>query len=53
MRQACQRDMATLCHDVSPGGGRMLQCLQQHQGDLSAACQAALTPATPGSTPSQ
>jgi Cysteine rich repeat len=51
--QACQRDMATLCHDVSSGGGRMLQCLQQHQADLSAACQAALAPAKPGSTPSQ
>jgi Cysteine rich repeat len=53
IRQACQRDMATLCHDVGSGGGRMLQCLQQHKADLSATCQAALAPAKPGSTPSQ
>jgi hypothetical protein len=53
IRQACQSDLATLCHDVGSGGGRMLQCLQQHRADLSATCQATLAPAKPESTPSQ
>jgi Cysteine rich repeat len=53
IHQACQSDVATLCHDVGSGSGHLLQCLQQHTADLSTECQAALAPANPGGTPSQ
>jgi Cysteine rich repeat len=53
IHQACQSDVATLCHDVGSGSGHLLQCLQQHTADLSAECQAVLSPVKPGGTPSQ
>ncbi len=52
IRQACESDMATLCQDVGSRVGPKIRCLQQHKADLSAACQAALAPSKPGSTPS-
>jgi len=38
--EACKADIAGLCKDVQPGGGRVLQCLQQNSSSLSAGCQA-------------
>lgn len=40
--QACRDDAQKLCQGVQPGGGRVVDCLQQHQAELSGACQAAL-----------
>jgi hypothetical protein len=42
MSAACQSDVQQFCPDVSPGGGRLGQCLKQHQSELSSACQAEL-----------
>ncbi|MSQ60592.1 MAG: hypothetical protein EXR36_13365 [Betaproteobacteria bacterium] len=36
---ACRTDVAKLCKDVKPGGGRMLQCMKQHESELSAPCK--------------
>lgn len=38
--RSCQVDMAQLCAGIRPGGGRLLQCLGEHQGELSTSCQA-------------
>ncbi len=37
--QACKDDSAKLCKGTKPGGGRTLQCLKQHEGELSPACK--------------
>ena len=42
MRQACQTDIAKLCPDVQPGGGRILQCFRAHKDALSDGCKSAL-----------
>lgn len=38
--RSCQADRARLCAGIRPGGGRLLQCLGGHQGELSPSCQA-------------
>jgi hypothetical protein len=35
----CADDVAKFCKDVQPGGGRMAQCLKQHEQELSPACK--------------
>jgi hypothetical protein len=45
MRQACQADFKAMCSGVSPGGGRIVACLQQHAAGLSPGCQNALAAA--------
>lgn len=42
LREACKADYDRFCSKVRPGGGRILQCLQDHVGDLTPACRAAL-----------
>jgi hypothetical protein len=39
MRDACKGDAETLCKDVKPGGGAVLQCLKSHETELSTACK--------------
>lgn len=41
-QQACKGDYQRLCANVSPGGGRIIACLQNHSDKLSAACKDAL-----------
>jgi hypothetical protein len=36
---ACKPDVEKFCKDVQPGEGKMMQCLKQHQSELSAPCQ--------------
>jgi hypothetical protein len=36
---ACRPDVEKFCKDVKPGGGRIVQCLQQHESALSGACR--------------
>ena len=35
---ACGADMAKFCKDVKPGGGRIADCLKEHEKDLSKDC---------------
>jgi hypothetical protein len=44
--QACRGDYSRLCRNVSPGGGRILACLQSHEGELSSGCAQAMTQAS-------
>ena len=42
LMQVCRGDYDRLCAGVTPGGGRVLACLQNHTGQLSAACGQAM-----------
>jgi len=35
----CAEEIAKYCKDVKPGGGRILNCLDEHQKDLSVSCK--------------
>src|SRR2546426_6469551 len=35
----CKEDAERLCQGVEPGEGRILQCLKQHEAELSPACK--------------
>ena len=35
----CREDAERLCKGVEPGDGRIVQCLKQHEADLSPACK--------------
>ncbi|MGE5256509.1 MAG: cysteine rich repeat-containing protein [Hyphomicrobiales bacterium] len=39
-KNPCAGDIAKYCKDVTPGGGRLVQCLKQHESELSAECKA-------------
>jgi malate/lactate dehydrogenase len=36
---ACRDDIEKFCKDVQKGGGRIAQCLKQHESELSEGCQ--------------
>lgn len=42
LRQACMADVQKLCADVQMGGGRIFQCLREHQDQVSEGCKAAI-----------
>jgi len=42
LRAACKADGHKFCSSVQPGGGRIIECLNTHKSELSAACQDAL-----------
>jgi hypothetical protein len=42
LAQVCRTDYDRLCHDVQPGGGRILGCLGANAEKLSPACRGAL-----------
>ena len=42
VRAACEGDVPKVCPGVQPGGGRIVQCLVQHQNEVSEACKQAL-----------
>ena len=44
--RACRADVAQLCGNVEPGGGRILDCLEEHLPELSNPCQALMTRTT-------
>ena len=35
----CADDVSKFCKDVKPGGGRIANCLKEHEKDLSPACK--------------
>jgi len=38
----CKADVQKFCSEVKPGGGRIIECLKEHENDLSPQCKAAL-----------
>jgi hypothetical protein len=38
-KEACKDDAAKVCQGMKPGGGKIMQCLKQHEGELSPACK--------------
>jgi hypothetical protein len=42
LMQICRGDYDRLCSGVTPGGGRIIACLQFHASELSAACAQAM-----------
>jgi len=42
VRAACAADIRALCAGVAPGGGRIVQCMQQKHDQLSDGCKTAL-----------
>jgi hypothetical protein len=45
MREACRADIEQVCGNTEPGGGRIGQCLREHQDRLSAPCKSAMSDA--------
>jgi hypothetical protein len=39
-RAACEDDVLRLCGDVKQGGGRIINCLKQHELELTPDCKA-------------
>jgi len=46
-RSKCGADFQKFCSGVQLGGGRAPACLRAHASELTPACRAALTSATP------
>lgn len=42
MTQACRADFGKFCKGVQPGGGRVVECLKQHEAELAPACKSTL-----------
>ncbi|TZG33476.1 cysteine rich repeat-containing protein [Agrobacterium sp. B1(2019)] len=42
VRSACEADVKKLCNGVQPGGGKLMQCLQQNASSVSETCSAKL-----------
>jgi len=38
----CKADVARLCPGVTPGGGKLIGCLKQHENEVSVGCAKAL-----------
>lgn len=41
IRDACMKDVETLCSGVEPGNRRILQCLRDHKDQVSQECKEA------------
>ena len=35
---ACRADAERICPGVQPGGGRLIECLKEHQDDVTIGC---------------
>jgi len=46
VQSACREDVRTLCGSVTPGGGRIIQCIASNAASLSPACRDVLAPFT-------
>jgi hypothetical protein len=42
LRDACREDYKKLCGSVTPGGGRIKQCMKDNAANLSERCRAAI-----------
>jgi len=45
LRGACRADVEQLCSGIEPGGGRIAQCLREHQDRVSNGCKEAISAA--------
>lgn len=43
MQEACGADIKQFCSGVNPGGGRIVECLEAHQKEVSSGCAQLLT----------
>ncbi len=43
-KQACANDISKFCTGVTPGGGRLLNCLKAHSDELSPECREKFRP---------
>jgi hypothetical protein len=43
VHRACEDDVTMFCAGVKPGAGRVLNCLKEHEAELSSKCQDSLT----------
>jgi hypothetical protein len=48
VRKACMADIEQFCGSIEPGGGRLGQCLREHQDRVSDTCKNALSSARQG-----
>lgn len=44
-RDACAADIAKFCADIEPSGHHVMQCIRQHQDQVSDGCKSALASA--------
>lgn len=42
IRSVCEADIKQLCPGIQPGGGRLMQCIETKQSDVSAPCREVL-----------
>jgi hypothetical protein len=42
-KQACAKDIEKYCADITPGGGRLINCLKPHFNELATECREKLT----------
>jgi hypothetical protein len=42
MRRACMQDVRRLCPGIRPGDGRLAQCMESKNDQLSSACRQAI-----------
>jgi hypothetical protein len=47
LKKACKADASRLCKQVRPGGGRILQCLREHDSELATGCREAVNAGKP------
>lgn len=38
LKQACGPDIRRLCGSVTPGGGKIISCMQEHRKEVSQSC---------------
>jgi len=53
IKEACQPDVDKFCPSVAKGDGQVMQCLKQHESELSDACKAAQPKQHRGPPPAQ
>ena len=49
-RVVCKDELSKHCRGTEPGGGRLMECLEKHDAELSAACKKAVAEAESTST---
>ena len=53
LRSACKADISRVCPGISPGGGRIVECIRGKMDQLSQPCVAAISKAAGQRKPTQ